>query len=145
MAAPARRSTARIALHWATALSLWAVIALGRDTPDWAAWAFGLSAGAFALAGLSGLMSRPGPKLQGTLRVLHPWSHRAIYALAAWAGLAVLAPVLGFALPGPTGFTLALLLLSVTSLHSLFHLWRHTVLRDNAFHLILPKALHPLL
>ncbi len=110
-----------------------------------------------------GQTGRPGPKLSPLARKIHYWGHRALYwalplmlLTGAAAGLAAPFPVLGFGVI-PLNFggnmTLhniivdihefafdALTILIVT--HSIFHVWRHYVLKDNALRMMVPKALH---
>lgn len=132
-----------MALHWTTALFVAAVLAAGLPTPGWIGWTFGLAALALALSGFAfGRMNRAAPKLSPRQRQFHRWSHWAMYAVAGWAGLAMLAALTDTGLPGPRAFDLALVLFALSLLHALFHIWRATVLMDGAFRLMLPKALH---
>lgn len=111
-----------------------------------------------------GLASRPGPKLPGWAKKLHPIMHRVLYygvplmvftgALAAFAAPYV---VMAFGvLPLNPGFgtkaTHDLLsevheiafngILFVIIAHTAFHLWRHYIVKDNALRIMVPKALH---
>jgi cytochrome b561 len=107
---------------------------------------------AFVLAGLMwigmtlthGLLSRPGPKLQGMLRTAFPWMHWAMYGLLGFAVLANAAALTGFA-PIHTGWTALLILLGAATLHGLFHFWRHNVLYDGALRKMTPRFMHKML
>ncbi|MEM6371872.1 MAG: hypothetical protein AAF727_03705, partial [Pseudomonadota bacterium] len=100
------------------------------------------SLGMCALAVMHGLLNGPGPKLDGALRAAHPWLSRGMYAaLGLVAGLTAW----GLIAPLPEGINLAQIyfyLMSASSLHAIFHLWRHTALGDGALRRITPKALH---
>ena len=112
-----------------------------------------------------GVMGKPGPKLPGWGRAIYPWLHKALhYALPAMlttglaAGLSAPFAVQGFGtiplnIPGWGNYTLhgfaeevheiafdGLLVLIVA--HTVFHLWRHFMLKDNALRIITPKILH---
>ncbi|MEQ9261464.1 MAG: hypothetical protein RIG84_20440 [Roseovarius sp.] len=139
----ARRSLT-IALHWGLLLLMIFIIA-GASSP-WVFWAFALSG--FAMSGLAlpfGLMSGPGPALEGALRALHPWMHRAMYLyLALLSAITLKALLTG----EPAGRDLLIwyyALAAATALHSVFHLWRHTGLGDGALRRITPKAIHHML
>ena len=132
-----------IALHWMAVLLL---ILMMSDGERFAllAWSFvAANLGLGVLALVFGLMTRPGPKLQGVARVLHPWQSRAMYLAAAACAIFIGAEALGHPLPGPVDTTLAeMLLFSLASLHGAYHLWRHTALYDGALRVITPRALH---
>ncbi len=131
-----------IALHWLVTLLLILMMSDGERFA-WLTWAFVLACAGFAASGLVfGLMTRPGPKLTGALRLAHPWLHRAMYVLAAAAALVVGAEALGRPLPGISGSLAQMVLFSAAALHAIYHLWRHTALRDNALRIITPRALH---
>ena len=131
------------ALHWVTALFCAAILAAGLPTPAWIAGTFGVAALGLALTGLAfGRMTRATPKLTPGQKSFHTWSHRGLYVLAGWAGLAMLAPFVSLSLPGPTAFDLAFYLFFASLFHGLFHIWRVTVLNDRAFAVMLPKFLH---
>jgi cytochrome b561 len=111
-----------------------------------------------------GLASRPGPKLPPWARRVHAIMHHTLvwglflvafggFALGLtssvmlWAGgILPVAPPMG--LPKANDvvghlhtyqfYALAILVV----FHALFHLWRHTALRDNALRIMAPKALH---
>jgi hypothetical protein len=139
------RRRATVTLHWLNAALLLFVLGDGGAT----AWLSSLyAASALAMVGLAlvfGLMSGPGPKLDGALRALHPWFHRAIYALLGWGALVLAAETLGRPLPGPSARQLLLSLLAASALHAVFNLWRHTALGDGALRRITPKSLHEIL
>ena len=130
-----------IALHW----SCWAMLLLllGLGPVPLLAIAFGIAGLAMvALALVFGLMSGPGPKLEGGLRAAHPWMHRAMYAALALTALATLGAPLGLALPGVPLQSLWFALTGAGMLHGIFHLWRHTALGDGALRRMTPRALH---
>lgn len=129
------------ALHWSNAVLMLAVLASGGGSGWSLAFGFtGLTWAGLALA--AGLSGRPGPKLEGSLRHLHQWGHRALYLLVGLAAVACLANVFGSSLPARQ---LILTAIAAGSLHAVFHLWRHTTLGDRALHVILPKAMHGIL
>jgi len=139
------RRTLTIALHWLTATLLLFVLGDGGATA-WLSRAYAASALALvALALVFGLMSGPGPRLEGALRALHPWLHRGLYALIGWGAVALLAEGLACPLPGPEARTLLLALLAAALIHAVFNLWRHTALGDGALRRMVPRALHHIL
>lgn len=112
-----------------------------------------------------GQLGRPGPKLPAWGKKAHGWLNRGLYwtlpVMVASGGLAGLLseyPVAGFGVVplNPSGWgneTLhelaedlhelvfdAIILLIIA--HSVFHVWRHVRLRDNALRIMAPKALH---
>ena len=111
-----------------------------------------------------GLASRPGPKLPTWARRFHSFNHRLLYValpLMVFTGAATgfAAPYVIYAfgiLPINPGFDAAALhklledihevafnlLLAAVTLHAIFHLWRHTALRDNALRIMAPKIMH---
>jgi hypothetical protein len=134
-----------IALHWLTATLLLFVLADAGATA-WLSWLYAASGLAMvALALVFGLMSGPGPRLEGALRALHPWLHRGLYALMGWGAVALLAEGLARPLPGPEARTLLLALLAAALIHAVFNLWRHTALGDGALRRMVPRALHHIL
>ena len=136
------RRTTTITLHWLSLLLLVLLVA-GGPLPA-LAWAFGLVGLALcATAVFCGLMNGPGPKLDGALRMAHPWLSRVMYAALA----AIAAATLWHVALGPVaGITQwHFYLLSASSLHAIFHLWRHTALGDGALRRITPAALHGML
>jgi len=135
------RRIVTITLHWLTFLCLVLLVA-GGPRP--------LLAWVFAIAGLSmcgvaavrGVMNGPGPVLTGALRRAHPWMSRAMYlALGATAALTIWVS-LGGNWSGPRLAEVYFYLLSASSLHAIFHLWRHTALGDGALRRITPKRMH---
>lgn len=107
------------------------------------AWAFGLGGLIMVeMAVYSGLMSGPGRKLSGGLRIAHPWMHRGMYALLAVTAAATLTDQFDTRLFGldPRSFWFALI--GAGMLHGIFHLWRHTALGDGAFRRMTPRSLH---
>ncbi len=138
------RRRATILLHWFSFMSLMLLLA-GGPIPA-LGWAFATSA--LMMTGIAiarGLMSGPGPKLEGWLRHAHPWLSRGMYALLAFSAGLTIAYLLGWGTAGIRLSDLYFVLMSVASLHGIFHLWRHTALGDGAFRRMTPKALHGLL
>lgn len=136
------RRRATILLHWLVTLLLILMMSDGERFA-WLTWGFVVACLCFAAIGLVfGLMTKPGPKLTGIVRRAHPWLHRAMYWLMAACALIVGAEALGHATPGVTGSLAQMVLFSAASLHAIYHLWRHTALRDNALRIITPRALH---
>jgi cytochrome b561 len=139
------RRRATIALHWLNLLLLLFVLGDGGATA-WLSLLYAACAlGMCALALVFGLMSGPGPKLEGALRILHPWFHRALYALLGWGAVVLAAETLGHTLPGPAARQLLLSLLAASAIHTVFNLWRHTALGDGALRRITPRRIHPIL
>lgn len=139
------RRRATITLHWLNLILLLVVLGDGGGTV-WLSLAYSATAlGMCALALVFGLLNGPGPKLDGGLRTLHPWLHRAMYALLGWGAIALAAEALGRALPGPEARNLLLALLAASALHATFNLWRHTALGDGALRRITPRAVHHIL
>ena len=138
------RRRATILSHWAAFLLLILLVA-GGPLPV-LAWGYvAASALMCALAVVVGLLNGPGPKLDGGMRILHPWQSRAMYLVLGVTGLATLAHLLG---RWPFDLRLEQLwfvALSLSSLHAVFHLWRHTALGDGALRRITPRALHGIL
>lgn len=111
-----------------------------------------------------GLAGRPGPKLPGWAKRVHPLLHKALHigvpsvvASGAIAGFAAPFAIQAFgiipinpAIGGRTVHELAqdlhdLVFNAVILLigaHVIFHLWRHFLLKDNALRIMLPKILH---
>lgn len=111
-----------------------------------------------------GLASRPGPKLPPWARVVHALMHRALIwglffvALTGFllgltsskllkaGGFLPIAPPLG--MPEWNDFVGQVHIIEfytlgvLATLHGLFHVWRHTALRDNALRIMAPRALH---
>ncbi len=138
------RRRATILLHW-SAFVLLVLLMAGGPTPV-IAWAFiTVAALKCTLALTLGLMNRPGPKLEGPARTLHPWQSRAMYALLAFTAFATWRHLTGTPLPGPTLAELYFYLFATGWLHGIFHLWRHTALRDGALRRITPRAMHGML
>ncbi|MEX0340198.1 MAG: hypothetical protein AB3N11_14300 [Arenibacterium sp.] len=135
------RRRATILLHWTSWFSL--LLLLGLGPIPWLAWVFGLSG--LAMTGLAvarGLMSGPGPKLEGTLRTAHPWMHRVMYAALAFTAALTLSGQLELSTLGLPLKSVWFALVGAGSLHGIFHLWRHTALGDGAFRRMTPRALH---
>jgi len=135
------RRTLTVALHWTNALLL-IVLVSGASVPL-LFWAFGLTA--LAMTGIAlggGLLGRPGPKLTGMPRRMHPWMHRSLYALLAGVGALTLYAQIGGAVSEAALRRWYGILLGVSALHAIFHLWRHTALNDGALRTITPAFLH---
>ena len=171
-----RRRTALKALHIVMVpLFVWFTLVQPQDVRPIGDWAFQLHSvfglifvtGALIWTGMylkSGLASRPGPKLRGWARWVHPILHRVliwgIFIVAfggfllgltsstlLWAGgIVPIAPPLG--LPewnhfvGQVHAAEFYLLGGVVAFHAAFHIWRHLRLKDNALRIMAPKALH---
>ena len=133
-----------IILHWSILMLILMMVKGGTSAPV-LRWAFVIG-GAFwvGMALVRGMMCKPGPKLQGTLRAVYPWMHRGLYTV-----LAVTVALNGLALigvlPHDTGWTALLVLLAVGALHGLFHFWRHNVLYDGALRIMMPRFMHKIL
>src|SRR6056297_403714 len=139
------RRRATVTLHWLNAALLLFVLGDGGATA-WLSVLYAGSALSMCALGLGfGLMTGPGPKLEGVLRIAHPWLHRGLYLLLGWGAVALLAETVARPLPGPVVRTLLLALLAAALLHAVFHLWRHTALGDGALRRITPKTLHNIL
>ncbi|TNF57921.1 MAG: hypothetical protein EP307_12980 [Rhodobacteraceae bacterium] len=138
------RRRATILSHWAAFLLLILLLA-GGPSPV-LAWGYVAASGLMcALALVLGLLNGPGPKLTGAMRALHPWQSRGMYVVLGLTGLATLGHLLGrwpFDLPLERLWFVAL---SLSSLHAVFHLWRHTALGDGALRRITPRTLHGIL
>nr|WP_245820543.1 cytochrome b/b6 domain-containing protein [Flavimaricola marinus] len=111
-----------------------------------------------------GLASRPGPKLQGLARRVHPVLHKTmiwgIFGVALTGfGLGVTSSVqlwagdivpIGVPLGMPQANDLIglihsiefYLLAAIAVFHAGFHIWRHVRLGDNALRIMAPKRLH---
>lgn len=117
-----------------------------------------------ALYWRKGLASRPGPKLQGWARWLHPVLHRTLIwgifgvaltglligitsSVQLWAGgIVPIAVPLDMPLANDWVGLLHSIefygLAIIAILHALFHIWRHFALRDNALRIMAPRLLH---
>lgn len=171
-----RRRTVLKWLHWSVLpLFLWFLVVQPSDVARVGPWAvhlhsvFGLLFVSLALTwtGLhlaKGLASRPGPKLTGWARWLHPVIHRTLiwglFAVALtgfllgltsarllWAGgIVPIAPPLDLPRANDAvGWVHAVEFYAlgvVAGAHALFHIWRHVALKDNALRIMAPKGLH---
>ena len=112
----------------------------------------------------NGLLGRPGPKLTGWARWLHPILHKTliwgIFGVALtglligitstvqlWAGgIVPIAVPLNMPRANDWVGTLHSIefygLALIAALHACFHIWRHVRLRDNALRIMVPKALY---
>ena len=163
-------------LHWTTLPFLvWFVLVTPSDVLSFGQWAFeihsvfGLIFVSLALAWTAGhlrrgLASRPGPKLRGWERVLHPVLHKTLIwglfgvaftgfalgltsATLLWAGgIVPIAPPMGWPrlndLAGTVHIYEFYALTGLVAVHAAFHIWRHVRLRDNALRIMTPKVLH---
>ncbi len=111
-----------------------------------------------------GLAGRPGPKLPGWAKRLHPLGHKVLQigvpvTVASGAIAGLMAPfaihAFGIVQINPAAGTKPLHeiaeevhelafdgLIIVIAGHIAFHLWRHFKLKDNALRIMVPKALH---
>jgi len=156
-------------------LFAWFTLVQPRDVsrwgPDWVAFHsdMGLAFVSVALIWWAlymrhGLVSRPGPKLRGWARRLHPLLQKTliwgvfVVALTGFGlgltsavllkagGVVPIAPPLD--LPQANDLvgvvhSVQFYMLAVLALgHAAFHIWRHVVLRDNALRIMAPKVLH---
>ena len=132
-----------ILLHWLSFLLLILLLAAGPvPVLGWLFVVSGLTMSALAIT--NGLMNGPGPKLEGLLRLAHPWLSRAMYVLLAGVAALTLIELVGATQP----FDLRrvyFVTLSLASLHGVFHMWRHTALGDGALRRMAPRTLHNML
>ncbi|WP_439508087.1 hypothetical protein [Yoonia sp.] len=133
-----------ILLHWSMVMMLLAMIK-GGSANEILRWAF-VGAGAvwLAMTAAKGMLGKPGPKLQGPLRMAYPWTHRGLYGVMAASVAINAAALLGFA-SLDLAWNSLLVLLMVGTFHGLFHFWRHNVLYDNALRMMLPRFMHKIL
>ena len=138
------RRTATITLHW---LNFVLVILLVAGGPiPFLAWSFALSGLAICtIAATRGLLNGPGPKLQGAVRAAHPWLSWAMYLGTGAVAVITIWVMTGGDWGGPSLSELYFYMLSGSSLHAIFHLWRHTALGDGALRRITPAAVHGML
>lgn len=138
------RRRATILLHWTNLLLLIFLVAAGPVTG--LAWVFVATAFAMcALALVKGLLNGPGPKLEGTLRRAHPFLSWGMYMGLGATGLITLLHLLGTWSASVTVSQVYFYALSASSLHAVFHLWRHTALGDGALRRITPRIMHGML
>ncbi|MEP0941137.1 MAG: hypothetical protein ABJH20_05410 [Rhizobiaceae bacterium] len=138
------RRNATMTLHWLN-FGLVNLLVAGGPIP-FLAWIFAISGLAIcAVATLRGLMNGPGPKLQGTLRATHPWLSRAMYVGTGGVAAITMWVLLGGDWGGPSLSELYFYLLSASSLHAIFHLWRHTALGDGELRRITPTMMQGML
>ncbi|MEL6792189.1 MAG: cytochrome B [Pseudomonadota bacterium] len=111
-----------------------------------------------------GLMSRPGPKLPGWARWVHPVMHKTIIwglftvaltgfllgltssVLLKAGGFLPIAPPMGWREMNDWVGTFHIIqfyiLGGIIAFHGLFHIWRHFKLRDNALRIMAPKVFY---
>ena len=134
------RRRATIILHWANVVLLSLLIAGGLQPAVGLAFAAtGLAMTAIAF--IRGLMSGPGPKLEGVMRSAHPILAWVMYAFLGITALNVALAIFGV-MPEDAASRLVLGLFGVMWLHAIFHLWRHTALGDGALRRIMPRVFH---
>ncbi len=130
-----------ILLHWSTLLLVLVMIKGGTSEPA-VRWAFVIGGAVWiGIALIKGMMCKPGPKLQGSLRTAYPWMHRGMYLLLAVAVVLNAGALLGLA-PHDTGWVALLVLLGAATFHGLFHFWRHNALFDGALRVMTPRFVH---
>ncbi len=140
---PMRRQIT-VTAHWTLVVLLMILISDAEAAAwHWAFAAAGLAMVATAL--IHGLMSGPGPKLQGMLRGLHPWFNRLMYLLLACVTVAAILNQISGITPWWPMKTWYLILTAAMSFHAVFHLWRHTALNDGALLRITPRNFHNIL
>ena len=133
-----------IILHWSILMLILMMVKGGTSAPV-LRWAFVIGGAIWVgMALVRGMMCKPGPKLQGTLRTVYPWMHRGLYAVLG-VTVALNALALIGVLPHDTGWTALLVLLAAGTLHGLFHFWRHNVLYDGALRIMMPRFMHKIL
>jgi len=166
-------------LHWLSFfIILWFWAVEPESVQSLGGAALGIHAGmGVVLAGVSamwmgmylrrGLASRPGPKLPGWARRMHPWMHKSLIwglpAMVLSGGLAGFAAPYAIKLFGVIpvfpGIGHERLHGALEDLHELcfnallialfahvgFHLWRHYVVKDNALRIMAPKRVHKFL
>jgi cytochrome b561 len=172
---PARRTVLKV-LHLAMIpLFVWFILVQPRDVARWGAWAvelhsdLGLAFVSLALIWWAiymrrGLAGRPGPKLRGWARRLHPILHKTLIwgvfivaltgfglglssAVLLWAGgIVPIAPPMDWprvnAIIGQVHAVQFYALGLVAAGHAGFHVWRHLRLRDNCLRIMAPRRLH---
>ncbi|MCF6443965.1 hypothetical protein [Nereida sp. MMG025] len=130
--------------HWTVSMLTFVLLVQGPSNPV-IVWIYAVAGAVMvALAIVFGLMSGPGPKLEGIARVAHPWMHRAMYALVGLASGLLIMAQLG-ATPPVDPMLFVKIIAGAAGLHAVFHLWRHTTLMDGALRRMLPKAMHGVL
>lgn len=133
-----------IILHWAVLLLVLAMIKGGSAAPA-LRWVFVLSGGLWVgMAVARGILARPGPKLQGSLRATFRAQHLGMYGLVSVAVVLNLTALLGMT-PLGWAWNALLVLLMASAFHGLFHFWRHTALNDGALRVMSPKFIHKFL
>ncbi len=133
-----------IFLHWSLFMLLLAMIKGGSANEILRLAFVGAGALWLAMTATRGMLCKPGPKLQGSLRSAYPWMHRGMYAVLALSVAANAAALLGRASLDLAWNSLLVLLIAGT-FHGLFHFWRHNVLYDNALRMMLPRFMHKIL
>ncbi|MEL6204070.1 MAG: cytochrome b/b6 domain-containing protein [Pseudomonadota bacterium] len=163
-------------LHWTLVpLLIWFVLVTPDDVMRIGMWAFRVHSVlglVFVLLTLywtadtlrRGLAGRPGPKLKGVARWVHPWLHRSLLLLMfgvamtgfligltshvlLWAGgIVPIAPPLSMPSAnrwwGEVHVYEFYVLTGVVIAHAGFHTWRHLWLKDNVLRIMAPKRFH---
>lgn len=130
-----------IALHWSVLMLVLAMVKGGSAAPA-LRWVFVVAGGIWVgMALVRGVLARPGPKLQGSLRQTFAVQHCGMYALVGFAVVLNLTALLGVT-PLVWAWNALLVLLVAATFHGLFHFWRHTALTDGALRMISPRFMH---
>ncbi|WP_296372061.1 hypothetical protein [Yoonia sp.] len=138
------RRSVTILLHWSTLMLVLAMIKGGTDAPA-LRWVFVVSGALWVgLAITRGVLAKPGPKLQGSLRTTFAAQHRGMYALVSVAVGLNLTALLALT-PLDWAWNALLVLLVASTFHGLFHFWRHTALNDGALRVMSPRYMQKFL
>lgn len=138
------RRSLTIVLHWSLLMLVLAMIKGGSAAPA-LRWVF-VGAGALwvGLAITRGILAKPGPKLQGSLRQTFAAQHLGMYMLVSIAVVLNLTALLALT-PLDWAWNALLVLLVASAFHGLFHFWRHTALMDGALRVMSPRFMHKFL
>ena len=138
---PAYRRVVKL-LHWSVVLLVLSLLAFGNLAV--LKWALIICVGVWYAGFFAfGLLARPSPALTG---VVKNWFMPAHLVMRGLPG--ILAVAVANAPPGALtdrAWIMAVVTLGAGLLHGIFHLWRHTALRDGALRNMLPTFLHGVL